>query len=336
MFMTAKQGQPATVSVKVPAKRPAGDRESAWALLTSAPMMFIMAILALSVWFGLAGSMLSPVVLALLIVVSVAAIISYGLHQKKWGHWYGLIERHALVFTVLALVAILIGGAVEIIPTIIQSNEVPVTITDEMLADDPALAAKAKWIQEPYSPLELAGRDLYVTEGCYTCHSQMIRPFRHEVLRYGEYSRMEESLLDHPFQWGSKRTGPDLARVGGKYDNLWHYLHLMDPRSTSPASNMPMYTHFKTGTVDPAVVVKRMKALRTLGTPYTDEDIALAEQRFMNQGQMIADDLAGKEVEIAPDSKMAAMIAYLQRLGHLRDLSPAESAPATETAQAQQ
>ena len=323
MIMTAKQGKPATVSVQVPARRPAGDGESAWALLTSAPMMFIMAILALSVWFGLAGSMLSPVVLALLIVVSVAAIISYGLHQKRWGHWYGLIERHALVFTILSLVAILIGGAVEIIPTIIQSDRVPVVITDEMLAEDPTLAAKAKWIQEPYSPLELAGRDIYITEGCYTCHSQMIRPFRHEVLRYGEYSRMEESLLDHPFQWGSKRTGPDLARVGGKYDNLWHYLHLMDPRSTSPSSNMPTYTHFKTGTVDPAVVVKRMKALRTLGTPYTDEDIALAEQRFMNQGQQITDDLADKDVEIKPDSKMAAMIAYLQRLGHLREATPA-------------
>jgi len=317
MIMTAKQGKPATVSIQVPARRPAGDGESAWALLTSAPMLFIMAILVLAVWFGLAGSMMSPVVLALIVIVSVAAIISYGLHQKRWGHWYGLIERHALVFTILALVAILIGGAVEIIPTIIQSNKVPLEITDEMLAADPDLAEKAQWIQQPYTPLELAGRDIYVSEGCYVCHSQMIRPFRHEVLRYGEYSRMEESLLDHPFQWGSKRTGPDLARVGGKYDNLWHYLHLMDPRSTSPASNMPTYTHFKTGTVDPAVIIKRMQALKKLGTPYSDEDIAMAEQNFMDQGQLIAADLEDKDVEILPDSKMAAMIAYLQRLGRL-------------------
>ena len=208
LIMTAKQGKPATVSVQVPARRPAGDGESAWALLTSAPMLFITAILVLAIWFGVAGSMISPVVLALLIVVCVAAIISYGLHQKRWGHWYGLIERHALVFTILALVAILIGGAVEIIPTIIASNEVPLEITEEMIAEDPALAETAKWIQKPYSPLELAGRDIYIAEGCYICHSQMIRPFRHEVLRYGEYSRMEESLLDHPFQWGSKRTGP--------------------------------------------------------------------------------------------------------------------------------
>jgi cytochrome c oxidase cbb3-type subunit I/II len=315
MIMTAKQGKPSTVSVQVPARRPAGDGESAWALLTSAPMLFITGIMVLAVWFGLAGSMMSPVVLALLIVVFVAAIISYGLHQNRWGHWYGLVERHALVFTILALVAILIGGAVEIIPTIIQSNKVPLEITEEMIAEDPSLAETAKWIQKPYSPLELAGRDIYVSEGCYLCHSQMIRPFRHEVLRYGDYSRLEESLLDHPFQWGSKRTGPDIARVGGKYDNLWHYLHLMDPRSTSPASNMPTYTHFKTSTVNPEMMTGRMRALRILGTPYTDEDIALAEQRFMSQGQLIADDLADKDVEILPDSKMAAVIAYLQRLG---------------------
>jgi cytochrome c oxidase cbb3-type subunit I/II len=328
MIMTARQGKPATVTVQVPARRPAGDGESAWALLTSAPLIFITGILVLAVLFGLAGPMLSPVVLALIIVVSVAAIISYGLHQKRWGHWYGLIERHALVFTILALVAILIGGAVEIIPTIIQSNKVPLEITDAMIAADPALAEQAKWTQKPYSPLELAGRDIYVTEGCYTCHSQMIRPFRHEVLRYGDYSRLEESLLDRPFQWGSKRTGPDLARVGGKYDNLWHYLHLMDPRSTSPGSNMPTYTHFKTGTVDPEVVAGRMAALRKLGTPYSDQDLALAEQRLLSQGRMIADYLAERDVEIRPDSKMAAVIAYLQRLG--RGPQPVEAA-ASET-----
>jgi cytochrome c oxidase cbb3-type subunit I/II len=329
MIMTARQGKPSTVRVQVPVRRPSGDGENAWALLTSAPMIFIMGILVLAVWFGVAGSMMSPVVLALIVVVSVAAIISYGLHQKKWGHWYGLVERHALVFTILALVAILVGGAVEIIPTVLESNRVPLEITDEMIAEDPSLAETAKWIQKPYSPLELAGRDIYVSEGCYLCHSQMIRPFRHEVLRYGDYSRLEESLLDHPFQWGSKRTGPDLARVGGKYDNLWHYLHLMDPRSTSPSSNMPTYTHFKTSLIDPAVTVGRMRALRKLGTPFTDEDIALAEQRFMSQGQLISDYLEDKDVELAPDSKMAAVIAYLQRLG--RGPQPVAAVPA-ETA----
>ncbi len=328
MIMTARQGSPKTVSVQVPVKRPEGDKVSIWALMTSVPMMFINSILLVAFLFGFAGDMVSPLLLALLLVLFIAGIISYGTSQRKWGEWYGLIERHALVFTILALVAVLIGGAVEIIPTLIISENVPLEITEEMIAEDPSLAETAKWLQKPYSPLELAGRDIYVAEGCYLCHSQMIRPFRHEVLRYGDYSRMEESLLDHPFQWGSKRTGLDLARVGGKYDNLWHYLHLMDPRSTSPSSNMPAYTHFKTKTVDPEMIVGRMRALGKLGVPYHEEDYDLAAQRFMSQGQLISDYLAGNDVNVAPDSEMAAMIAYLQRLG--RGPQPLTPAVATK------
>ncbi len=315
MIMTARQGSPSTVSVQVPVKRPEGDKTNVWALLTSVPMLFIVSILTVAFLFGFAGDMVSPVLLAVLLVLFIAGIISYGSTQKKWGDWYGMVERHALVFTILALVAVLIGGAVEIIPTIIIAENVPLEITDEMIAEDPSLAETAKWLQKPYSPLELAGRDIYVSEGCYLCHSQMIRPFRHEVLRYGDYSRLEESVLNHPFQWGSKRTGLDLARVGGKYDNLWHYLHLMDPRSTSPASNMPAYTHFKTKTVDPEMMVGRMRALGKLGVPYKEEDYSLGVQRFMSQGQLISDYLAGNDVNVEPDSEMAAMIAYLQRLG---------------------
>ncbi|RKZ15477.1 cytochrome-c oxidase, cbb3-type subunit I, partial [bacterium] len=288
LIMTARQGKATNVSVQVPVRKPEPDGAGIWALMTSAPMLFITGIVVLGIWFGAAGPMVSPVVLALLIVISVAGIISYGLQQKRWGHWYGLVERHGFVFTVLVLLSILVGGAVEIIPTIIISNKVPAVITDEMIAEDPALAETAKWLQKPYSPLELAGRDVYVSEGCYNCHSQMIRPFRHEVLRYGDYSRLEESIYNYPFQWGSKRTGPDLARVGGKYDNLWHYLHLMDPRSTSPASNMPGYTHFKTKTLDPAVNTGRMRVMVMLGVPYTDEDLALAEQRYVSQARLIA------------------------------------------------
>jgi cytochrome c oxidase cbb3-type subunit I/II len=143
----------------------------------------------------------------------------------------------------------------------------------------------------------------------------MIRPFRHEVLRYNDYSRLEESLLDRPFQWGSKRTGPDLARLGGKYDNLWHYLHMTDPRSTSPGSNMPGYEHLKSKTLDPQLITGRMRALRRLGTPYGDEDLELAVARYESQAQLIADDLQGKEMIVAPDSRLVALLAYLQRLG---------------------
>ena len=315
LIMTARAGKPVTVSAQVPAQRAAGDKENAWQLLTSAPMLFMVGVIVLSVWFGAAGSMLSPVILALLIVLGIAMIISYGVHQKRWGHWYGLIERNALVFTLLALVAILIGGAVEIIPTVMASKDVPLQITEKMAAADPVLAEKAKWVQKPYSPLELAGRDIFVREGCYNCHSQMVRPFRHEVLRYGEYSRLEESLLDHPFQWGSKRTGPDLAREGGKYDNLWHYMHLNNPRSTSPASNMPAYAHFKRKTVNVSALERHLAAQKTLGVPYTDQDLALAGQRYASQAKLIADDLAAKSVMVSPNSEMIAMIAYLQRLG---------------------
>jgi len=330
LIMTARQGKATNVSVQVPVRKPEPDGAGIWALMTSAPMLFITGIVVLGIWFGAAGPMVSPVVLALLIVISVAGIISYGLQQKRWGHWYGLVERHGFVFTVLVLLSILVGGAVEIIPTIIISNKVPAVITDEMIAEDPALAETAKWLQKPYSPLELAGRDVYVSEGCYNCHSQMIRPFRHEVLRYGDYSRLEESIYNYPFQWGSKRTGPDLARVGGKYDNLWHYLHLMDPRSTSPASNMPGYTHFKTKTLDPAVNTGRMRVMVMLGVPYTDEDLALAEQRYVSQARLIADDLAAKDVEVEPMSEMVAMIAYLQRLG--RGPQPVAPEPVVTTA----
>ena len=332
LIMTAQQGSPAVVSIQVPARKTEPHGESAWALLTSAPMLFITAILVLAVLFGAVGPMVSPVVLSLFIVICIAALISYGLQQRKWGHWYGLVERHALVFTILALLAILVGGAVEIIPTLISSNQVPVQITDEMVAANPALAEQAKWTQKPYSPLELAGRDVYVSEGCYVCHSQMIRPFRHEVLRYGDYSRMEESLLDHPFQWGSKRTGPDLAREGGKYDSLWHFLHLMGPRSTSPGSIMPTYTHFKTETLDAATTRHRMEVLRVLGVPYSDEDLDMAEQRFRSQGELIAADLEGKGVTILPDSKLAGVIAYLQRLG--RGPQPVLAPPVTSATDA--
>ncbi|MCP4572170.1 MAG: cytochrome-c oxidase, cbb3-type subunit I [bacterium] len=330
LIMTARQGKAVNVSVQVAPRQRDPEGAGVWALMTSAPMIFITAVIVLAIWFGVAGPMVSPVALALLIVVCVAGIISYGLQQKRWGHWYGLVEKHGFVFTVLVLLAILVGGAVEIIPTLIITERVPTTITEEMIAEDPSLAETAKWIQKPYSPLELAGRDVFIVEGCYNCHSQMIRPFRHEVLRYGDYSRLEESIYDHPFQWGSKRTGLDLARVGGKYDNLWHYLHLMDPRSTSPSSNMPAYEHFKTKTLNPATTAARMAVQVKLGVPYTDEDLALAEERYLSQAQLVADDLRLKNAEVDPMSEMVAVIAYLQRLG--RGPQPLAPEPVTATA----
>ena len=187
-----------------------------------------------------------------------------------------------------------------------------------MPADVEALrtpAAVSKWTQQPYSPLELEGRDIYVAEGCYNCHSQMIRPFRAETLRYGEYSRLEEFIYDRPFQWGSKRTGPDLHREGGKYPHLWHYQHLMDPRSTSPGSNMPSYAWMKTSHLDLSRTAKKLQVMRTLGVPYADAEITAASELAREQARRIQGELARENVRIEPETRTIALIAYLQRLG---------------------
>ncbi len=190
------------------------------------------------------------------------------------------IETNNFLMIVLILLVLLVGGMVEIVPLFFQKS------TTEPI----------KGIQ-PYTALQLAGRDIYTREGCYNCHSQMIRPFRAETLRYGHYSVAGESVYDHPFQWGSKRTGPDLARVGGKYSDDWHRTHLTNPRDVVPESNMPAYPWLEKTLVDAEVMPAHMKALRTVGVPYTDAQIAKS-----------AEDVKGK-------TELEATIAYLQVLG---------------------
>jgi cytochrome c oxidase cbb3-type subunit I/II len=274
---------------------------SSMRLLFGMPVILSTIVIVLSVVMGLTGKIGTPIVIALIVAASLA--IAVNVRRGEGGKWHRATEGNSLVFTVLVLVAILIGGIVELIPTIVITNKVPVS------------AAASAFLQEPYSPLEVEGRDLYVREGCYVCHSQMVRPFRHETLRYGEYSRLEESIYDHPFQWGSKRTGPDLQRVGGKYPNLWHYLHMKDPRSTSPGSNMPDYAFLEQGTVDFTAIGNKMDTLRALGVPYSEEEIAAAATTAASQAQRIVDDIAQAQVELAPESELTAMIAYLQRVG---------------------
>lgn len=190
------------------------------------------------------------------------------------------IETNNFLMIVLILIVLAIGGLVEIVPLFFQKS------TTEPI----------KGLQ-PYTALQVIGRDIYQREGCYNCHSQMIRPFRAETLRYGPYSVAGEFVYDHPFQWGSKRTGPDLARVGGKYSDEWHRIHLNNPRDLVPESNMPAYSWLEKNPVDSGSIKAHMKGLRTVGTPYTDEQIAKA-----------ADDVKGK-------TEMEAVIAYLQVLG---------------------
>ncbi len=193
---------------------------------------------------------------------------------------HAIIEKNLGLLIVLIIVAISFGGLVEIVPLFFQkSTTQPVSGL------------------QPYTALQLSGRDVYIREGCNNCHSQMIRPFRAETERYGHYSVAGEFVYDFPFLWGSKRTGPDLARVGGRYSDDWHRVHLINPRDLVPESNMPAYKFLADTPIDPASVAPKMRALRRLGVPYSDEDIAKA-----------ADNVKGK-------TEMDALIAYLQGLG---------------------
>jgi cytochrome c oxidase cbb3-type subunit 2 len=200
--------------------------------------------------------------------------------QKNTGFSHENIETNNFLMIVLIVVVVLFGGLVEIVPLFFQKS-----------TTQPLEGVK------PYTALQLAGRDIYVREGCYNCHSQMIRPFRAETLRYGHYSVAGESVYDHPFQWGSKRTGPDLARVGGRYSDEWHRVHLTNPRDVVPESNMPAYPWLAQNTVDASQIGAHMKALSVVGVPYSAEEMAKA----------------GEEVQ--GKTELEALIAYLQGLG---------------------
>jgi cytochrome c oxidase cbb3-type subunit I/II len=213
-------------------------------------------------------------------------------------HWHAVLERKPLVLAVLSLVVISIGGVAELLPTFLVKGNVP-TIASV----------------KPWTPLELTGRDIYVREGCYTCHSQMVRPFRDEVARYGEYSRPGEFIYDRPFQWGSKRTGPDLHRVGGKYSHLWHLRHMEDPRVTSPGSVMPSYAFLLRDALDLHLLPRKIHVLRQLGTPYTDAEESGAIDLARAQAAEIAAELERDGAPGMGDREIIAMIAYLQRLG---------------------
>lgn len=218
--------------------------------------------------------------------------------EAQYGQFHRRVfEGNAALFAVAATVAILIGGIVEIVPMF-----------------TPAGPEHSEAIT-PYTPLEVAGRDIYVSEGCYLCHSQWVRPMRAEILRYGPWSRAWEYQYDRPFQLGSRRIGPDLHRVGNKYPDAWHYEHMRDPRSTTPGSVMPPYPWLLNDRIDADDVRASVVALRKTGTPYSDADIAGVEASLARQGGEIVDRLATAGIETTPDRAIVALIAYLQRLG---------------------
>ncbi|UOM36985.1 cytochrome-c oxidase, cbb3-type subunit II [Acuticoccus sp. I52.16.1] len=229
------------------------------------------------------------------------------------------MERNVTLLLVLSFIVVAIGGIVEIAPLFYVDNTI-----EEVDG------------VRPYTPLELAGRNVYIREGCYVCHSQMIRPFRDEVERYGHYSLAAESMYDHPFQWGSKRTGPDLARVGGRYSDAWHVQHLVEPRSVVPESIMPSYSFLANARLDPRLIGDDLVANRAVGVPYSDEMIESAGADMMAQAGM-SDDTDGllerygdavnvRDFDGDPRhlSEMDAVVAYLQVLGTMVDLSTFE------------
>lgn len=232
-----------------------------------------------------------------------------------WKH-HGKLERHSLLLVVATLIVVSIGGIVEIAPLFYLESTIE----------------KVKGVR-PYTPLELAGRDIYIREGCYTCHSQMVRPLRDEVERYGHYSLAAESMYDHPFQWGSKRTGPDLARVGGKYSDAWHVDHLIDPRSVVPESVMPPYAFLAEKELDYRNIADKLKAQQAVGVPYSKDAVANAAADLRAQAdpfgdlaglnQRYGDKVQGRDFDGDPArvTEMDALVAYMQMLGTLVDFS---------------
>ncbi|MBN8692621.1 MAG: cytochrome-c oxidase, cbb3-type subunit I [Bacteroidetes bacterium] len=227
-----------------------------------------------------------------------APALSGEYHSHAKDHWHRWIERKPVQLMVLSLVVVAIGGIIEFVPAFLVKSNIP-TISSV----------------KPYTPLELEGRDIYVREGCYVCHSQMIRPFRSETARYGEYSKAGEFVYDHPFQWGSKRTGPDLARIGGKYPDSWHYNHMLDPTSMSPNSIMPPYSWLLDDDLNTSLLSGKINAMKTLGVPYPEgyEDKAIDD--LNKQAEEITANLKKDGIETASNKEIIALIAYLQRMG---------------------
>jgi len=265
----------------------------------NAPVVYtVIGLLGAFVWMFTSGwlNILGLVGTVLAVLLAIGHFQSRG---KDWGEWYDRLLLNALPFTVLCFLSVAVGGLIQIIPML--------TIDRRMQTEDRMAAV--------YTPLELAGRDIYVREGCYLCHSQMIRTLVPDVMRYGEYSRLGESIWDHPYQWGSKRNGPDLARVGGKYNDAWHFDHMRDPRSISTGSNMPSFLWLHDDNTDYAALPAKIRVQRMLGVPFPNWSPATIDDLAKEQAKQIAHELRDQGRYTDPDKEIVALIAYLQSLG---------------------
>jgi cytochrome c oxidase cbb3-type subunit I/II len=278
----------------------AGERLGLGGTFLTAPVVLtVLGFIGACVWMFTTGWLNILGLLGTIIAV-LLAIGHYQTRGTAWGEWYDRLLVNALPFTVLCFLSVAVGGLIQIIPML--------TIDRRLQTEDRVAAV--------YTPLELAGRDLYVREGCYLCHSQMIRTLVPDVMRYGEYSRLGESIWDHPYQWGSKRNGPDLARVGGKYNEAWHFDHMRDPRSISAGSNMPSYAWLHENPTDYGALPSKIRVQRILGVPFPAWSPAEIDSRARSQAAAIAHALREQGRYVEPDREIVALIAYLQSLGH--------------------
>ena len=309
LFMTVKGKQPVDGEADV-VEQPEEEKIDWKVIVFGKPVLLSLVVGTLVGLIAIANDLASTLLISVAVVVAVLGTMAIQLATKKEEvNWHRLLEGRSLIFTVFVVIAVLIGGVAEIVPTLVIGNE----------------AARTSPMR-PYTPLELHGRDVYISEGCYTCHSQMIRPFTWEAARYpGGVSTMNDSVWDHPFQWGSKRTGPDLARESSQNRGpVWHYNHMLDPRSTTVGSIMPYYPHLRTTAVDFGTTEANLGVMQTLGVPYDDAQVRGGEADAHAQGLQIATALR-EEVELGgsyegtsvplEDSELVALIAYLERLG---------------------
>ena len=312
IFRTIAGAEPVNGTITVEAAEIEETRElegsiSARGTLFNFPMFYsFFVVLGMSLWF-FADGLVMLLGISMTILFCLIAIVHFQSTSAKWSDWYERLLGNWAPFTILVFISVAIGGMIQIIPTLVVQRA-------DNIEDR---------VQVPYTPLELAGRDIYIAEGCYNCHSQQIRTMKPDVLRYGDYSRLGESIYDYPFQWGSKRTGPDLAREGGKRPNVWHYDHMEKPTKISPGSNMPPYPWLLEKTVDWSRIPGKISAMRILGVPYPDwteeEILAMIDQ----QAEEITADLRSNYRSTEKDRQIVALIAYLQKLGTYEDASSA-------------
>ncbi|MGJ8649767.1 MAG: cytochrome-c oxidase, cbb3-type subunit I [Opitutaceae bacterium] len=314
IWKTARSGSPVNGTVEVAITEDEAE-EKGFSSFFSAPVVYAVLIIFAMCLTIFSNGALFIFGLFLTIVFIIVGVAHFEVAKASWTEWYDKLLSHGFGFSVLTIIAAAIGGAIQIIPTVTMQR-----------ADN----VEGR-LQVPYTPLELAGRDIYVSEGCYNCHSQMIRTLVPDVMRYGDYSHLGESIYDFPYQWGSKRTGPDLAREGGKRSDDWHYFHMLDPRSVSPGSNMPNYPWLLKKQIKVKELPNKIHAMRMLGVPYpidlSEEDI---QAQIDDQAAGIVARLAEKGAYTDPDKEIVAIIAYLQKLGTYELTSEKDDSVASE------